>query len=53
MGDVLALEGDEGRASLRKARGNWQKSIDPEIPEQECAEYIGTFRQTMWTETSK
>lgn len=53
MGDVLALEGDEGRESLRKAWGSWQMSVDPEIPEPACAEYIGTLQQTEWTETSK
>ena len=33
MGDVLASEGDEGRGSLRKARGSCQTSFDPGIPE--------------------
>jgi hypothetical protein len=41
MGDVLALEGDEGRGRLRKAWGSCQTSIDPEIPELPYTEYIG------------
>jgi hypothetical protein len=31
--DALAATGDEGRVSLRKASGSWQKSFDPEISE--------------------
>ena len=53
MGDVLALKGDEGRESLRKARGSWQTSVDPGIPEPVHTEYIGVLRQTERTETSK
>jgi hypothetical protein len=41
MGDVLASEGVEGRGRLRKARGSCQTSVDPEIPELACAEFIG------------
>ena len=46
MGDVLALEGDEGRGSLRKAWGSRQTDVDPEIPEQDGNEYIVTVRLT-------
>ena len=31
--DALAITGDEGRDSLRKAPGSWQMSIDPEMSE--------------------
>ena len=31
--DALAMIGDEGRDSLRKASGSWQMSFDPEISE--------------------
>ena len=31
--DALAITGDEGRGSLRKAAGSWQTSCDPEISE--------------------
>ena len=31
--DALAITGEEGRASLRKAPGSWQRSFDPEISE--------------------
>ena len=31
--DALAITGDEGRGSLRKAPGSWQTSFDPEISE--------------------
>ncbi len=31
--DALAITGDEGRGSLRKASGSWQISFDPEISE--------------------
>ena len=31
--DALAITGDEGRDSLRKASGSWQISFDPEISE--------------------
>jgi hypothetical protein len=53
MGDVLALEGYEGRESLRKAWGSRQIGVDPEIPEPACTEYIGTLQRTEGTETSK
>ena len=33
MADALAVEGDEGRGSLRKASGSWQTSFDPEMSE--------------------
>ena len=29
----MAITGDEGRGSLRKAAGSWQTSIDPQISE--------------------
>ena len=29
--DALAITGDEGRGSLRKASGSWQTSIDPKM----------------------
>ena len=31
--DALAITGDEGRSSLRKAAGSWQASFDPQISE--------------------
>jgi hypothetical protein len=31
--DALAITGDEGRASLRKAAGSWQRSFDPQMSE--------------------
>ena len=31
--DALAITGDEGRGSLRKASGSWQASYDPEMSE--------------------
>ena len=31
--DALAITGDEGRDSLRKAVGSWQISFDPQISE--------------------
>ena len=31
--DALAITGDEGRGSLRKAVGSWQTSFDPLISE--------------------
>ena len=33
MVDALAMIGDEGRDSLRKASGSWQISFDPEMSE--------------------
>ena len=33
MVDALAMIGDEGRDSLRKASGSWQISFDPEVSE--------------------
>lgn len=50
MADALAITGDEGRGSLRKASGSWQSSFDPEMSEWEnpadisqllLSEYIG------------
>ena len=35
MVDALAVRGDEGRSSLRKASGSWQTSIDPKMSEWE------------------
>jgi hypothetical protein len=59
----LASRGDERRDSLRKAPGNWQISVDPEISESGNragvnsqslpAECIGRVEQTQGTETSK
>ena len=31
--DALAITGDEGRGSLRKASGSWQTSFDPKMSE--------------------
>ena len=31
--DALAITGDEGRDSLRKAVGSWQMSFDPQVSE--------------------
>ncbi len=53
MGDVLALEGDEGRGSLRKAWGSRQTDVDPGIPEYGGSEYIAAVQLTRGTETSK
>ncbi len=33
MVDALAITGDEGRGSLRKAAGSWQTSFDPLMSE--------------------
>ena len=33
MADALAVGGEEGRSSVRKAPGSWQTSIDPEMSE--------------------
>jgi hypothetical protein len=33
MVDALAITGDEGRGSLRKAAGSWQTSFDPQMSE--------------------
>ena len=33
MVDALAVGGDEGRGSLRKASGSWQTNSDPEMSE--------------------
>ena len=58
--DALAITGDEGRASLRKAGGSWQWSFDPPMSEWgnpparvSHPEYIGMWRRTGRTETSK
>jgi hypothetical protein len=60
--DALAITGDEGRGSLRKAAGSWQTSFDPQISEwgnpplaREVSrtEYIGPWKRTGRTETSK
>ena len=60
--DALAVRGDEGRWSLRKALVRWQ----PTVITQRCpnggtqphkrlsrTEYIGVWRRTRGTETSK
>jgi hypothetical protein len=52
--DALAITGEEGRGSLRKAAGSWQTSIDPQISEWgnplregvSLPEYIGKRRRT-------
>jgi hypothetical protein len=31
--DALAVTGEEGRGSLRKASGSWQTSVDPGVSE--------------------
>ena len=56
----MAITGDEGRCSLRKASGSWQTSFDPEMSEWgnpparvSLTEYIGQWRRTEGTETSK
>ena len=41
MADALAITGDEGRGSLRKASGSWQSSFDPEMSEWENNEEAG------------
>ena len=61
--DVLASRGDERRGSLRKAPGNWQTSVDPEMSESGnrvgvnsqslLVECIDQIEQTQGTETSK
>ena len=58
--DALAITGDEGRGSLRKASGSWQTSFDPEMSEWGNPparvlppEYIGRVKRTQGTETSK
>jgi len=33
MVDALAITGEEGRCSLRKAAGSWQTSFDPQMSE--------------------
>lgn len=33
MVDALAITGEEGRGSLRKAAGSWQTNFDPQISE--------------------
>ena len=61
MVDALAITGDEGRCSLRKAAGSWQTSFDPQISEWgnplplavSLTEYIGQAKRTGRTETSK
>ena len=60
MVDALAMSGDEGRDSLRKASGSWQISFDPEMSEWgnpparvTAPEYIGRWWRTWRTETSK
>ncbi len=60
MVNALAITGDEGRDSLRKASGSWQISFDPEMSEWgnpparvTAPEYIGRWWRTERTETSK
>jgi F-type H+-transporting ATPase subunit gamma len=40
MGDVLALEGFEGRGRLRKAWVSCQTNFDPRIPDLTCTDYL-------------
>ena len=60
--DALAITGDEGRVSLRKAWGSWQQNIDPTMSEWgnplcvsivSMTEYIGHEKRTRRTEPSK
>ena len=58
--DALAITGDEGRCSVRKASGSPQTGFDPEMSEWgnpparvSCSEYIGTEKRTRRTETSQ
>ena len=59
--DALAITGDEGRSSLRKASGSWQTSIDPKMSEWEnpaeqsvILYWIHRYKKrTRRTETSK
>ena len=52
--DALAITGDEGRGSLRKASGSWQTSFDPTDVRMgkpspygsSVAEYIGYAKRT-------
>jgi hypothetical protein len=61
MVDALAIIGDEGRCSLRKASGSRQTDFDPEMSEWgnpplievSHTEYIGVWKRTWRTETSK
>ena len=61
MVDALAITGEEGRCSLRKAAGSWQTNIDPQMSEWgnpplyevSIPEYIGYEKRTGGTETSK
>ena len=53
MVDALAITGDEGRGSLRKASGSWQTSFDPKMSEWgnpparvPAPEYIGCKERT-------
>ena len=59
--DALAMIGDEGRDSLRKAAGSRQMGADPQISEwgnpaslrSPHTEYIGVQERTWRTETSQ
>ena len=59
--DALALRGDEGRDRLRKATGRCQYSLIRGYPNGAThhtevvwrSEYIGSYKQTWGTETSK
>ena len=55
MVDALAVGGDEGRSSLRKASGSWQASFDPGMSEWGNPPFQGTTQvgRTWGTETSK
>jgi hypothetical protein len=60
MVDALAITGEEGRCSLRKAAGSWQASFEPQMSEwgnpaerSSLTEYIGQWKRTWRTETSK
>ena len=59
--DALAIRGEEGRDSLRKASGSWQTSINPKMSEwgnlpdlSGTADWIYKLAEQTWgTETSK
>ena len=43
MVDALAVRGDEGRGSLRKASGSWQTNFDPEMSEWGNLAFMSSF----------
>jgi hypothetical protein len=46
--DALAITGEEGRGSLRKAAGSWQTSFDPQISEWGNPPLHRWLSQTRW-----